>query len=326
MSNYWIGDAAGRVLGPLTLQALRELIGSGRLKKVNRASRDGTTWVPIESFDEVKDLIAKAAPSPAAEQQDAERIRTQLRTLQGRKTPHEVFGVLPTASLDELRLAFFRMAKRFSPDHLSPETHPELRRASQEMFDFLSAKMREAESKPAQQGTPARGTTPVPIRGMTPVPVRGMTPPPVRGPPPGSTAPFHPAAPNATQVRKQVASPSYTSDEFVGLTLRTMNDQVHADIQVTPRNVGMFVTHRMINLTSGGLFIHTKRPLKVGTKVVLKLNFEQPQRTIELRTTVIWEHALDDGKQPVGYGLGLGGLRPEEKTFLQEFVRTHYKE
>ncbi|HEX8705470.1 MAG TPA: TIGR02266 family protein [Myxococcaceae bacterium] len=318
MSNYWIGDASGRVLGPLTLQALRDLIGSGRLKKVNRASRDGTTWVPIENFDEVKDLIVKAAPSPAADQENAERIRTQLRILQGRKTPHEVFGMLPTANLDELRLAFFRMAKRFSPEHLGPETHPELRRASQEMFDFLSAKMREAESGAAPQGTPARGTTPVPVRGMTPVPVRG--------PPPGSTGPFQPASANATQVRKQVASPSYTSDEFVGLTLRTQNDQVHADIQVTPRNVGMFVTHRMINLTSGGLFIHSKRPLKVGTKVMLKLNFEQPQRTIELRTTVIWEHALDDGKQPVGYGLGLGGLRAEEKTFIQEFVRTHHKD
>lgn len=318
MSNYWIGDASGRVLGPLTLQALRDLIGSGRLKKVSRASRDGTTWIPIEGFEEVKDLLARAAPTPAADQENAARIRTQLQTLQGYKTPHQVFGVLPTASLDELRLAFFRMAKRFSPDHLGPETHPELRRASQEMFDFLSAKMREAESRATPQGTPVRGTAAVPVRGTTPVPVRG--------PPPGSTAPFHPASPTATQVRKQVASPVYTSEEFVGLTLRTSNDQIHADIQVTPRNVGMFVNHRMINLMSGGLFINTKRPLKVGTKVVLKLNFEQPQRTIELRSAVIWEHALDDGKQPVGYGLGLGGLRPEEKTFLQEFVRTHHKE
>lgn len=309
MSNYWIGDAAGRVLGPLTLQALRDLIGSGRMKKVNRASRDGTTWIPLENFEEVKDLLAKAAPSAAVDQQTAEIIRTQLHTLQGHKTPHEVFGVPPTANLDQLRLAFFRMAKRFSPDLLTPETHPDLRRAAQEMFDFLSAKMREAEAR-ATPGTPARGGTPVPVRG----------------PPPGSTAPFHPASPMATQVRKQVAAPTYSSEEFVGLTLRHHNDQIHADIQVTPRNVGMFVEHRMINLTSGGLFINTRRPLKVGTKVLLKLTFEQPPRSIELRSAVIWEHALDDGKQPVGYGLGLAGLRPEEKTFLQEFVRTHRKE
>jgi uncharacterized protein (TIGR02266 family) len=310
MSSYWIGDSTGRVLGPLTLQALRELIGSGRLKKVNRASRDGTTWVPLEQFDEVKDLIARAAPTAATEQQNAERIRAQLRTLQGHKTPHEVFGMLPTANLDELRLAFFRMAKRFSPEHLGPETHPELRKASQEMFDFLSAKMREAESRAAPQATPARGSTPVPVRG----------------PPPGSTAPFHPAAPVATPVRKQLAAPTYSSEEFVGIRLHTSNDLVHADIQVTPHNVGMFIDHRLINLTSGGLFINTRRPLKLGTKVLLKLTFEQPPRTIELRCTVIWEHALDDGKQPQGYGLGLAGLRPEEKSFLQEFVRTHRKE
>jgi uncharacterized protein (TIGR02266 family) len=311
MSNYWIGDASGRVLGPLTLQALRDLIGSGRLKKVNRASRDGTTWIPLENFDEVKDLIAKAAPTQATDQQNAEKIRAQLRTLQGHKTPHEVFGVPPTASLDELRLAFFRIAKRFSPEHLGPETHPDLRRASQEIFDFLSAKMREAESRAAPLATPARGVTPVPG---------------VRGVPPGSTAPFHPASPTATPVRKQVAAPTYSSEEFVGISLRTSSDQVHADIQVTAQNVGMFVDHRMINLASGGLFITTRRPLKLGTKVLLKLNFEQPPRAIELRTTVIWEHALDDGKQPRGYGLGLAGLRAEEKTFLQEFVRTHRKE
>ena len=41
MSNYWIGDSVGRVLGPLTLQSLRELVSSGRLKAVTRASRDG---------------------------------------------------------------------------------------------------------------------------------------------------------------------------------------------------------------------------------------------------------------------------------------------
>jgi uncharacterized protein (TIGR02266 family) len=315
MANYWIGDSAGRVLGPLNLQALRDLIGSGRLKKVNRASRDGTTWIPIQDFEEVKDLIAKATPTAAVEQQQAEQIRAQLRSMFG-KAPHEIFGVPATASVDEVRLAFFRIAKRFSPDHLTQETHPELRKASQEIFDFLSQKMREAEGR-GGGGTPARGGTPV--RG-TPAPVLGA-----RGAPPGSTGPFNPASPTATPVRKQVAAPTYSSEEFVGLRVITHGDQVHADIHVTDRNVGMFTEHRLINLSSGGLFIPTRRPLKLGTKVNLKLHFEQPQRSIELKSSVIWEHALDDGRQPQGYGLGLGGLRAEEKTFLQDFVRAHYK-
>lgn len=315
-SSYWIGDAAGRVLGPLTLQALRDLIGSGRMKAVTRASRDGNTWVSIQEFDEVKDLVAAAKPSPLSDKQKAEQIRAQLRQLQSLKTPHEIFGARPGANLDELRLAFFKVAKRFSPDHLPPETAQELRRASQEIFDFLSQKMREAEAAPPPpQATPPRGATPV--RGSAVIGARAA--------PPGSTGPFQPASPVATPVRKQLAAPTYSSEEFVGLQLRTHNDQVHADIHVTARNLGMFTEHRLINLTSGGLFIHTRRPLRLGTKVNLTLHFEQPSRTIELRSAVIWEHALDDGKQPQGYGLGLAGLRAEEKTFLQEYVRTHYK-
>jgi uncharacterized protein (TIGR02266 family) len=98
---------------------------------------------------------------------------------------------------------------------------------------------------------------------------------------------------------------------------------VHADIHVTDRNLGMFTEHRLINLSSGGLFITTRRPLRLGTKVNLRLHFEQPARSIEVRSAVIWEHAMDDGKQPQGYGLGLAGLRAEEKTFLQEYVRSH---
>lgn len=320
MANYWIGDTAGRVLGPLTLQALRDLIGSGRLRAVTRASRDGNTWTPIQDFDEVKDLVAAAKPSPAADKQQAEQLRTRLRELQALKTPQEIFGVKPGSNLDELRLAFFRMAKRFSPEHLAPDTAQELRRASQEMFDFLSQKMREAESRPV--GTPVRGTpvlkpTPVPVK-TTPVPVAGA-----RAVPPGSTAPFHPAAAVATPVRKHVAAPTYSSEEFVGLSLRHHNDQVHADIQVSEKNVGMFTDHRMINLNSGGIFIQTHRPLRLGTKVNLRLHFAEPARSIELKSAVIWEHALDDGRQPQGYGLGLAGLRPEEKNFLLEFVRNH---
>lgn len=307
-NNYWIGDASGRVLGPLTLQALRDLVGSGRLRKVTRASRDGDNWVPIQDFVEVRDLLTAAQPSPAAEQQQAEQLRAQLRGLQGLKTPHEVFGMRPTATLDEVRLAFFRMAKKYSPEHLPPEAHPELRKASQETFDFLSQKMRELEARtpPAPAGRP-----------LTPVPLAGR-------PLPGATAPMTPASPMATQVRKQIAAPVYSSEEFVGLKARD-GDKVQAEIRVSPRNVGIFTEHRLINLTSGGLFIATHRPLRIGTKVDLTLRFEQPPRAIEVRSAVIWEHALNDGRQPQGYGLGLSGLRPEEKTFLQEFVRTHTK-
>ena len=39
MADYWIGDAEGRVLGPVSLDVIHELVSSGRLTRVTRASR-----------------------------------------------------------------------------------------------------------------------------------------------------------------------------------------------------------------------------------------------------------------------------------------------
>jgi uncharacterized protein (TIGR02266 family) len=291
VSNYWIGDSVGRVLGPLTLQALRDLIGSGRLKAVTRASRDGSSWEPIEHFNEVKDLLNAAKPNPALEQQQAERLRLQLRQMQG-LTANQLFGVKQGASLDELRAAFFKMARRFSPEHQGPDTHPELRKASAEVFELLSLRMREAEAQLA-----ARPAPPPPPQVRTAAPHTARAPAP------------------------QAPAYSYSAEEFVGLQMR--NERLQVDIKVSARNAGIFTDHRIINLQAGGLFIPSARPLRLGTKVELVLNFEQPPRQIKLRSSVIWEYTLDDGKQPRGYGLGLADLRPEERSFIDEFLRNN---
>ncbi|WP_309893547.1 TIGR02266 family protein [Archangium sp.] len=288
MTNYWIGDSLGRVLGPLTLQSLRELVGSGRLKAVTRASRDGSSWVPIEQLNEVKDLLASAASasSPAVEQQQAERLRQQVRALQNAPT-HQVFGVKQDAPLEELRGAFFRLAKRYSPEHLSADTHPELRKAHAEIAELLARRMREAEAQLTPRGTPIA----------------------------------RPATPNAARPGQQASGYTYAAEEFVGLQMGR-NERLQLDIKVSARNAGIFTDHRIINLQSGGLFLPTDKPLKLGTKVDLALHFEQPPRQIKLRSSVIWEYTLNDGKQPRGYGLGLADLRPEERAFIEEFLRT----
>jgi uncharacterized protein (TIGR02266 family) len=288
VSNYWIGDSLGRVLGPLTLQSLRELVGSGRLKAVTRASRDGSSWVPIEQLNEVRDLLAAAASaaSPNAEQQHAERLRQQVRVLQNAPT-HQVFGVKQDAPLEEMRGAFFRLAKRYSPEHLSADTHPELRKAHAEIAELLARRMREVEAQLTPRATPvARPASPTGAR-------------------PG---------------QQQAPAYTYSAEEFVGLQ-PGRHERLQVTIKLSARNAGIFTDHRIINLQSGGLFLPTDKPLKLGTKVDLVLDFEQPERQIRLRSSVIWEYTLDDGKQPRGYGLGLADLRPEERAFVEEFLR-----
>ena len=347
--GYWVADNLGRVLGPLALQALRELIASGRLKAAVRASRDGIQWVGLPEMQELADLFAAAGPNPSVEQQQAERLRGQLRGLQN-LPPLDVFGVKPGANLDEVRLAFFRMAKRFSPQHLAPETHPELRKVSEEIFEFLSRRMREAEALYTQGAQPQRPAPPrldatrappvvQPVSAMpprappvmhaspvaAPAPVAAPRPPPVVHVTAAVTQtpvvrPPAPApAPVSPPVRKAVAAPTYSSAEFVGLERRS-NDRIHADVKVSSQNAGIFTDHRIINLSSGGLFIATDRPLRLGTQVELTLRFEDPPRVMTLRSSVIWENILEDGKNPRGYGLRLSSLRKEERDFIQEFA------
>nr|WP_242544311.1 TIGR02266 family protein [Corallococcus sp. NCSPR001] len=407
-------------MGPLQLQAFRDLISSGRLKTAVRASRDGTNWIALQDLPEVRDLFATAAPTPSLETQQAERLRNQLRGLL-HLPPHEVFGLKPQASLDEFRLAFFRMAKRFSPEHLSPDLHPELRKVSVEIFDFLSRRIREAETlflqgalhppapppprldmagaQPAAplplsgtavparpppvmtpqaarpvaasipptpvpgsltrpvaasipptpapgsltrpqaatiQPTPAPGSLTRPVAASIPptpapgsmtrpgVPAAPPRPPPVMTPTtrPVTPPPPAPAPPPPAPVRRPMAAPapSYSSAEFVGLERRS-DDRLHADVKVSMKNTGIFTDHRIINLSSGGLFIGTDRPLRLGTQVELTLRFEDPERVMTLRSSVIWENSLDDGKNPKGYGLRLSSLRAEERDFIQQYVR-----
>ncbi|RKH40413.1 TIGR02266 family protein [Corallococcus sp. AB050B] len=397
--GYWVGDSLGRVLGPLQLQAFRDLISSGRLKTAVRASRDGTNWIALQDLPEVRDLFTTAAPTASLETQQAERLRNQLRGLL-HLPPHEVFGLKPNATLDEFRLAFFRMAKRFSPEHLAADLHPELRKVSVEIFDFLSRRIREAETlflqgamqppappPPRLDMTGARPAAPLPLSGTavparpqparpvaasiqhTPVPgsltrpqAASIPPTPVPGsmtrpvaasipptPAPGSmTRPVPPPAPARpppvmtpttrpvtppppapapappppAPVRRPIAAPapSYSSAEFVGLERRS-DDRLHADVKVTMKNTGIFTDHRIINLSSGGLFIGTDRPLRLGTQVELTLRFDDPERVMTLRSSVIWENSLDDGKNPRGYGLRLSALRAEERDFIQQYVR-----
>jgi uncharacterized protein (TIGR02266 family) len=359
--GYWVADNLGRVLGPLALQALRELIASGRLKAAVRASRDGNTWVALQELPELRDLFAAARPTQSVEQQQAERLRTQLRGLQN-LSAHEIFGVKPHGSLDELRLAYFRMAKRFTPDHMSPDTHPELKKVSAEIFEFLSRRMREAEAlytqgpqtprvaPPRLDGTasapsvapvaaPVRPPVAPPVVAAPPrpppvvhaAPMAAHAPTPVRAPvapPPApvvrapavAARPITPPAPApVSTVRKATAAPSYSSAEFVGLERRS-DDRIHADVKVSLQNAGIFTDHRIINLSSGGLFIATDKPLRLGTQVELTLRFDDPPRVMTLRSSVIWENSLEDGKNPRGYGLRLSHLRKEEKEWIQQFL------
>ncbi|HMK74460.1 MAG TPA: PilZ domain-containing protein [Myxococcaceae bacterium] len=315
-SSYWIGDAEGRVLGPVALDVLQDLVSSGRLQDVTRASADGRRWGPPEQYPEILALLLNA-PRPEAllelERQEAGRVWEQLRAMQG-KVPHEVFGIEQAASVDAYRNAFFKLVKRFYPDRVRAQAHPDLRRAYSDAFHFLSRLMVHIETELAAGRTvgamPSIRDTPVPAPAprftpLQPARTGGGGPRPALRP-----LPRGPVAPER---------PSYQAHEFVGF--RRHDDRVEVTVRVTAQNSVMFTQHPLVNLQSGGVFVASKTSLPLGTPVDMVFHFDEPAREIKARGRVILENAGADPRAPVGFGVRLVALPDSEKSFVQAFLQ-----
>src|SRR5215475_13985244 len=148
MANYWICDSSNRILGPLGLGTLRELVASGRVRELSKVSRDGSRWQTLDEVPEVSRVVTEGAAEGGerAQKFKAAQIRSRLAAMRGRKA-HEIFGIARASTLDHYRTAFFRLVKPFHRDKLSGDTHPDLRAANEEMFKFLSTLMVEAEAE-----------------------------------------------------------------------------------------------------------------------------------------------------------------------------------
>lgn len=117
---------------------------AGRLAGIEKASRDGQQFGPIDAVPEISDLVARALRHKD-EQEEARRLREAIAEQRNRPA-HEVFGVEPDADLETYRAAFFRLVKRYHPDRLDAESHVDLRVAHDEIFHFLASRMVEVET------------------------------------------------------------------------------------------------------------------------------------------------------------------------------------
>jgi uncharacterized protein (TIGR02266 family) len=315
-SSYWIGDADGRVLGPVSLDVVQELVKTGRLQDVTRASTDGHRWGAPEQFPEILALLLHA-PKPEVlfelERQEAGRVWEQLRAMQG-KTPNELFRLEQDASVDAYRNAFFKLVKRFYPDRVRAQAHPDLRRAYSDAFHFLSRLMVHIENELAAGravgAMPAMRDTPVPA----PAPKLAAAAPPA----PRATPPKQAPRP-VLRTPAQSQRATYQANEFVGLERR--DDRVEVTVKVNARNSAMFTQHPLVNLQSGGVFLACQTSLPLGTPVEVVFRFDEPAREIKARGRVILENAGGDPRTPVGFGVRLVTLPDSERNFVQAFLQ-----
>ncbi|MBX5483813.1 MAG: PilZ domain-containing protein, partial [Myxococcaceae bacterium] len=282
MADYWISDAEGRVLGPVGLEVLRDLLAAGRISGVTKVSRDGTTWTPIEQHPEVlAPAQARTAPDRAArEQADAQRLRAQLEALRTRPA-HEIFRVDKDAPLEVWREAYFKLSKKFHPDVVPADAHPDLKEACAFAFRFFSALMQRVEmglARPLESaGAPARDASPA------------------------------------------KSTPTYSPEEFVGIT--SLGPGVaQARIRVTRENVDMFTAHPLANLKVNGFFLRDERVLPLGTQVSVTFTFDESDRAVVARGKVTYEDA-GKGRDRKGFGVTFYVLSAPDREHIQAMVK-----
>jgi hypothetical protein len=155
-TQYWLADSEARVLGPVSLDVVRDLAMRGKLNDVRAVSRDGRQFVPLREVPEIQTALAPPQGDEVARAQyDAtKQIREWLESVKDRPT-HEVFRVPANASKEAARTAFFNLVHRYLPSRLPPEATPELRLACEDAFLVLAERMVELEKKSRSAPPPA---------------------------------------------------------------------------------------------------------------------------------------------------------------------------
>ncbi len=296
MANFWIGDAVGRVLGPMEFEVLRDLVAFNRIRGISRVSRDGEVWVPVGEDPDLAPLVAAQETQlrSSRDQEAARKLRQAIEALQ-RKKPHEIFELRADSPASDYRKSFFDLVRRCYPEPLRADADPELRQALEDLVALLGRLMSFVEDKQRTLASPPRleerarpEGRPVELRGRV-APARPSEPPPARRVP-----------------------------EFV--FQRGQDDSLRADLVVNAETYRIFTDSKVTNLSSGGAFIPSNELVAMGTRVSMTFRFADPSRVVTVQGKVVFWSAGDKG-QPRGFGVRFTNLGLTDQAFMTTYVK-----
>ncbi len=92
-------------------------------------------------------------------------------------------------------------------------------------------------------------------------------------------------------------------------------------LKVDYRDVDKFFTDFAENLSKGGMFISTPRPLKPGTSIVLEFSLPDSSIKVKTRGEVIWVRSKPKSpKEKRGMGIKFQELAPKDKEKIDKLI------
>jgi type IV pilus assembly protein PilZ len=94
-------------------------------------------------------------------------------------------------------------------------------------------------------------------------------------------------------------------------------------LRVDYKRMNTFFADYAKNISKGGTFIRTTKPLDVGTEFVFVLSIPGQPDHLQLRGEVVWTVEEEDADQdrPPGMGIRFRFAQESEKTSLEQFVQ-----
>ena len=107
-------------------------------------------------------------------------------------------------------------------------------------------------------------------------------------------------------------------------TNRREHDRARITLRVDYKRMNTFFADYAKNISKGGTFIKTSKPLDVGTEFVFVLSIPNHPEQLELKGEVVWivsedEAARDEEKQP-GMGIRFKFMDDSERRAVDDFV------
>ncbi len=99
------------------------------------------------------------------------------------------------------------------------------------------------------------------------------------------------------------------------------------EIRVEYRTVGSFLSDWVVNISRGGMFIHTKSPLKIGATVRLVFSLPGMPFLFDVNAEVKWAQTEPSERQAFpGMGVEFVHIDPSVQKRIEAYVKQHEEE
>lgn len=103
--------------------------------------------------------------------------------------------------------------------------------------------------------------------------------------------------------------------------------RIETKIDILFKESGAFIRSYMMNVSRGGLFLKTEKPLPIDSTVTLMIRLPGQTEPMEIQGCVVWSNPKAKNTAfPCGMGIQFTKLNPEHKKKIDEFVDKHQKE